>query len=448
MSKEWPLFVEFLSPPVHRLWRLLRRDGPATRAELRYALDRLIRRGERFGLILFGIDRFRLTNHRYGFAVADRVIDQLGRTASRFLGHRGHLGRWASDEFLALLPGADAAATLRMAEALRDRIAHLIIPTGDGVTSVTCSFGLACFPDFPERHTLLTAADEALYEAKRAGRNRIVPAARIASPVHRMATLVEAAVREERIVPAYQPIVELASGRPVAEEALARLLSAAEDTTLEAHEFIEAAGQLGLTHKIDGAVIATVIAHIKARRRTGLPIFVNVSGSLLRHPEILHEIRQASGMQDLSAGRLVFEITERELLGDVTTARALLAPFVERGVALALDDFGSGYSSFEYLADLPVSYLKIDGRLIQRLNESRVRAIVRGIQRTAEELGLVTLAECVESERQVAILREIGVHWAQGHHFSRARVDEHEADVRRRLSVNWTQGYYYHRPRA
>lgn len=440
MPKEWLPFP-FLSPLIRFAWR----KGLADRAELTATLEKLIGQDARFCILLFGIDRFRLVNHRYGCAAADGVLAHVGAAACRFLGRRGRLGRWAGDEFLAILPGADTLAGHRIAEELRDRIAHLIIPAGNGVTSVTCSFGLACHPENGDLDALITAADEALYEAKRTGRNRIVPAVGLACGVHRIGSLVEAALREERIVPAYQPIVELSTRRRVAEEALARLLTT-DDLTLEAHTFIDAADQLALTHRIDQVVIAAVIARARARP-TNLPVFVNISGGLLRQPQILHELLQPTPAKGYPT-RLVIEITERELLGDVTMARRLLAPFVEQGVQLALDDFGSGYSSFEYLADLPVSYLKIDSLLVQRLGEPRVRTIVRGIQRTAEELGLVTLAEGVEQERQVEWLREIGVHWAQGYHFSRARVDENEASARRRLSVNWAQGYYYRRPRA
>src|SRR5581483_11610801 len=145
---------------------------------------------------------------------------------------------------------------------------------------------------------------------------------------------------------------------------------------------------------------------------------------------------------------LVLEITERELLDDLEQAKRILSPLADAGLGLALDDFGSGYSSLQYLADLPVSYLKIDGRLVKRLHESRIRAIIRGIQSTASELGLTTLAEYVEHERQANVLREIGVNWGQGHYFGKAIVDESEASTRRHLSVNWAQGYYYRGPES
>lgn len=436
---------------MHREWIPFLRNGHLGRTELKASLESLIRRRAKFAILLFGVDRFRLINHRFGCDAADEVLRCVGTAARQHL-RRALVGRWSGDEFLAVLPGADSEAAYLAAEQLRGRIASLIISTGDDITTVTCSFGLACFPDAPSLDALLTAADEALYEAKRTGRNRIVAASGLSSPVHRIGSLVEAALREERIIPAYQPIVELASGRLVAEEALARLLTV-DDRVLDAREFINAATELSLTYKIDHAIVSAALARSTAGG-TRLPVFVNISGNLLNHPEVLRELLKAAtghggndGGNGQGSGTLVIEITERDLLGDLTEARRLLAPFVEQGLELALDDFGSGYSSFEYLAELPVSYLKIDGRLVQRLHEPRIRAIVRGIRHTAEDLGLTVLAECIEQERQADCLREIGIPWAQGHLFGRARVDEKEAATRRRLSVNWAQGYYYRGPR-
>ncbi|MDA8192160.1 MAG: EAL domain-containing protein, partial [Gammaproteobacteria bacterium] len=136
------------------------------------------------------------------------------------------------------------------------------------------------------------------------------------------------------------------------------------------------------------------------------------------------------------------EVTERELLENMDLTRERLAPFVEFGVQLALDDFGSGYSSFQYLADLPVSYLKIDGRLISRIQEPRVLSIVRGIHAVAADLGITTLAEYVETAEQVELLRSVGIHWAQGHYFGVALLDQSVADHRRAMSINWANGYY------
>jgi diguanylate cyclase (GGDEF)-like protein len=402
-----------------------------------------------FSLILFSIDHFKLINNRFGHRQADGVLHVVGVAARQTLRRDGEIGHWGGDEFLCVLPGADSPAAIRAATRLRERLADLIIPVGEAVTSITTSFGVATFPDNGDSlQNLLTAADEALHEAKRSGRNRVVPAGDLHVPVLSVGAAIEDAVRENRLMPAYQPIYDLRTGEVVAEEALARIITT-DESVLSAEDFIDAASQLHLTHKIDRAILTAALARVTEQRRTDrrMKIFVNISAQLLRHGEFLRELLDTARAAGSGTDHAVLEITERELLGEPAAVRTLLAPFIELGFELALDDFGSGYSSFQYLADLPVSYLKIDGRLIQRLEETRVRAIVTGIVRTAAELDVTTMAEYVETARQAELLRDIGTSWAQGHYFGHAIVDESEANHRRRLSVNWAQGYYYRRPR-
>lgn len=429
------------------------------RSELLSSLETLLKESRRAhrpcSLILFSIDRFRLINGRFGHAEADTVLRRVAVSARQFLRDKGMVGRWGGDEFMCVLPGADVVTSYRIAEQLRQRIVGEVISVGMGVTTVTCSFGVACHPENgSDTESLLVAAEEALYTAKHSGRNRVLHASGLESPVFTLGGIVETALREERVMPAYQPIFNLNTGDLVAEEALARIITT-DEKVLEAHEFIDAACQLQLTHKIDRVLFESALRRSTdhASRGKRVTVFVNVSGNLLRHPKLIAELAEATRCvcaedKHGSFKRLVIEITERELFDDPEAARRLFAPFLDFGLGLALDDFGSGYSSFQYLADLPVSYLKLDGRLIQRLNESRIRAIVRGIRNTAADLGLITLAEYVEHERQANILREIGVDWAQGHYFGKATMDENEASRRRHLSVNWAQGYYYRRPPA
>jgi diguanylate cyclase (GGDEF)-like protein len=412
-----------------------------------------VREQSDFGLILFSIDRFKLINGRFGHTNADIVLRRVANSALQFMRRHGVVGRWGGDEFLCILPGTDVANCYQLADELRQRIVNLVIPVGSSVTTVTCSFGVACYPDNgSDLKSLMMGVDEALYEAKHSGRNRVRQAGGLENTVFRIGGLVESAIREDRIMPAYQPIFELENFRVVGEEALARIIST-DEKVLEAHEFIDAAYQLELTHKIDRAIVASALHRCVSYLAQGKKqiVFANISSNLLRHPdliqELLHLIKSHGRNGEKNAAEsLVIEITERELFDDPNNAKRLLTPFLDLGLRLALDDFGSGYSSFHYLADLPISFLKIDGRLIQRLQESRIRAIVRGIQNTASDLGLITLAEYVERERQANILRELGVHWAQGHYFRRAKFDEEEAQSRRQMSVNWAQGYYYRRP--
>lgn len=413
------------------------------------AVARAARRHQRVGAILFSVDRFKLIISRFGHREADFLLDRVAGIAKDILGKAGRLGRWSGDEFLCILPDMEAATGLRLAEEVRRAIERIIIPISADITNATASFGVACYPDdgHDVKH-LLIAADEALHHAKSMGRNRVVAAQDLPARPLNIGSVLETALREDRVMAAYQPIVDLETGRVVAEEALARIVTT-EGDVIAAGDFIDVASQFHLTHKIDRAIVLSALNRC-ARRDGSVTQFINVSADLLRHPQVLKELlvfahTHCGGDAD-NAKPLVIEVTERELLANLEATRRMLAPFLDLGLRLALDDFGSGYSSFQYLADLPVSFLKIDGCLIQRVHEPKVRALVRGIQSIASELNLTTLAEFVETEQQADILRNAGVDWAQGHRYGRAVVNEEEARQRRRMSVNWTQGYYCREP--
>jgi len=411
--------------------------------------ERALRMHAPYSLILFSVDRFRLINARFGYDAADRLLARLGQEAAATLGAAASIYRLGGDEFLALLPRTNPREAFNLATQLRQHLNQLVISVEGGVTTVTCSFGVTNFPDNGnDARTLLMTAEETLLRAKRSGRDRVVGASGIEPTLHRLGDMLETAIREDRIMPAYQPIYDLHSETLVAEEALARIITT-DERVLAAQDFIDAATELDLTHKIDRAIIAAALRRRTETLTAGRPrtIFANVSGSLLRHPQIVRELFQSglatTGNPSTGSSALAVEITEREMLADPRAVRQLLEPFLAIGLKLAIDDFGSGYSSFQYLADLPVSFVKIDGRLIQRIHEPRVRKILAGIQRIAADLGVVTLAEYVETHEQAIGLRDVGIDWAQGHYFSRAQMDEHEASLRRHMSVNWSHGYYY-----
>lgn len=402
--------------------------GLMSRATLHDLLERYISRRVPFGIILFDIDRFKLINYGFGDGCGDTVIQEVGQAVTQRLAREDSIARWSGQQFLCVLPSANADRCLALAEELRGMLEALIVPHAANHVHITASFGVAGFPqDGDLSRRLLASAEAALYQAKELGRNRVVHAGGLPQQVYGVGELLDKALREQRIVPAYQPIVDLKSGVIVAEEALARLITP-EGDVLQADEFIDVAQKLQLTYKIDQAIISsTCVRFIEAlKTHSQRTQFVNISGNLLRHPKIVRELL-ASMRDSCDACRhvqgvekpLVIEVTEREFLGDIAQAREALQPFVDFGLSLALDDFGSGYSSFQYLAELPFSFLKIEGGLIRRVREPRVRIIVQGMHETAHALGLTTLAEGVESAEIAGILREIGINWAQGHYFHR-----------------------------
>lgn len=423
-----------------------RKERLTSRSSLQRVTRNLASRRQPFSIIFFSVDRFKLINTRFGYESADAVLDRVYRTARQGIGARGDLSRWSGDEFVAILPEATVHDAFAIAEHLRQLIEGVTLRIDDAVVTTTASFGVASFPeDGTDCRALMAAVNEALSEAKRGGRNRVVLARSLTKKVFETGTALESALREDRVMPAYQRIVELRSGTTVAEEALARIVGI-DGSIIAAEEFIDVATQFQLTHKIDRTVLISVLR--RGCDAPGIARFINVSGDLLRHPDLLKDVLALAKWQT-GGGNCkppVIEVTERELLSNLDSARRVLAPFLEAGLMLALDDFGSGYSSFEYLADLPVSYLKIDGRLIRRVDEPKTRAIVRGIQNIAMDVGVTTIAEYVENERQVELLNQIGIDWAQGHYYGKATVDAAEAARRRDMGANWAKDFYHRRP--
>ena len=415
--------------------------GLLNRGAMQAALERHHAKAQRqqqaYCLLLLDIDRFKLINDGYGHVVGDNVIRDVGKVLQEMLRPEDRVGRWGGEEFLCLLPGTDCAAGNRVAEDLRARIMDHTFPAGTVRTArATVSLGLACFPtDGRNIEELLNHADMGLYEAKRDGRNRVARASDRGRSLFATAQQLEAALTSGQVRPAYQPIIALRDGHIMAKEALARIIT--PEGMLEAEHFIEAADRFQWLHRLDHDMIGQVIEHCAAERKARRPriaYFVNVSTDLLHHAERVQDLLDRITRTTMpcctdtdTEKPLVIEITERQFLGDFDAVRRTLAPFLAFGIRLALDDFGSGYSSFRYLTELPFAFVKLDRGLVKRVRTAQGRRILHGLQDLAGDLGFRTIAEGVEDEDCADALAAIGIDWAQGHYFAAPRFeDTHE----------------------
>ncbi len=399
------------------------------RSSMRAVLSRehanALRRREPYALVLFDIDRFKVINDNYGHAIGDRVLIEVTRRVQEALRPGDWLARWGAEEFLALLAGADLKEAAALTERLRLHIKVEPIEMEALRFSVTISAGIACYPGQGEElQTLLNTVDAGLFEAKRAGRDRVHGGPGEGGGIFSLAGEIEDALLEGRLTMAVQPIVELSTGKVIAEQSLARIVTR-KGQVLVAEQFMDAASQVHLAHRIDFRMFELACERCLALYNTSNRRFqfINMSADLLRHPDLMSQLvdkaRQVIEriVAKTGANPLVLEITEREFI-DTKEAYRILAPLLDRGVRIAVDDFGSGYSSFQYLSDLPVSYLKIEGSLVRRArHNAKLVAIVEGIRDISNELQLTSLAEWVEEERTAALLRRIGIHWGQGYHF-------------------------------
>lgn len=394
-----------------------------------------------FGIAIVDIDRFKLVNDQYGHHVGDEVLRHVADVMAGTLRGGDWVARWGGEEFIVCFHDMDCRGAMTAAERLRKQIKNKAVTLAQGPLPVTVSMGVALYGrEHPGIDAMLAQADALLYEAKASGRDRVVcsrsDAGRKGSVIWEGAQ-VQSALREGRLVPAFQSIVDLRSGQVVAEEALARI-RAKDDSLIPAQGFIQAAEALHLVSAIDQSISASAMDRCAQSLKTAkageraesIAHFINLSPQFLANSEevaaLLERARgyfQSGGVADSAAKPVVIEITERQS-GDILTLKKHLKPLTDFGFRLALDDFGSGYSSFLYLAELPVNFIKIEGWMVQRITkDKRIRQLVETLVNTARKFDIITVAECVETAETAQVLCDIGVDWAQGYYFAKPSIE-------------------------
>jgi diguanylate cyclase (GGDEF)-like protein len=406
-------------------------------AEARFSEEfaRARRAGEGFSVAVLDLDRFKLINDHYGHDAGDQVLVHVAGIMRANLREGDWVARWGGEEFIIYLHQAEGHAAHAIMERLRLAIKGNPVTTEHGPLDITTSIGVGTFHGEGDLASVMSEADGALFEAKRAGRDHVVVSEASRRGTLWTAGMLQHALVENRIVPAYQVIVDLRTGQIVADEALARIVEPG-GRVIAASDFVEAAEGINLIHIVDEVIARQSMdrcaIHVQdGGARGGYAHFINLSPQFLARRELvqamLHRAAQLCvecGMVDVPVKPLVLEITERQLISNFGDLLNDLKPLLDFGFRLALDDFGSGYSSFLYLATLPVSFLKIEGWMVQNMRTNpRVLAMVKSIIALARDQGITTIAECVEDEETAAMLRVLGADWAQGYYFGRPECE-------------------------
>jgi diguanylate cyclase (GGDEF)-like protein len=404
----------------------------AAEERLQMESARTPRDGHGFALALVDLDYFKMVNDRYGHAVGDEVLNAMARRFESGLREGDWVARWGGEEFLFVLHGSTAEDAVGIMERLAGEARATPVLTSVGAVSLSFSAGVAAFgTNDSETLAMLEKIDHALYRAKADGRDRVMTAAPTCIPWN--SALLRQALAENRVRHASQAIVDLQSGQTVADEALARIETAAGEI-VEAKDFVDMAEGLGLMAEIDRQVIRNVMQRCVLRMDQGgapdFAHFVNVSPQFLARRDLVEAmLENAMGYCQTCSVMLgpvkplVLELTERQHIVSLEKLRADLQPFIDFGFRLALDDFGSGYSSYLYLANLPVSFLKIEGWLVSHMRQDRkVAGIVESLANFARKEGMRTVAEHVEDAETARILADMGVDYGQGWHFGRPQL--------------------------
>ena len=384
-----------------------------------YEVDRASRHGQTFAMLLIDLDNFKLVNDSYGHAFGDAFLKTFAEAIGKALKRGDIFARYGGDEFVVVLPDTDLEQACVVANRVLSRTDAIALPAPDGGdVSASASIGIAAYPDHArEPKDLFLFADNMMYRAKAEGKARVaVPSEEDVMDVFRSVSerglTILQAVDERRVVPYYQPITALETGETHAVEVLSRIDMG--DTVMGAAEFIEIAERMGVIDRIDYIVIEKALNEVRACGFEG-QVFINLSPRAMVLSEFIPTVRAMVETAGVDKGRIVFELTERETVKNIEVLEQFVRELREEGFKFAIDDFGSGFSSFHYLKHLPIDYLKIEGDFILNLlDDPRDRAFVRLIADLSHELGIQTIAEFVEQEDVLDQVRGLGIDYAQG----------------------------------
>jgi diguanylate cyclase (GGDEF)-like protein len=391
---------------------------------LTYEVKRSVRHRHKFTILMIDLDNFKYINDTYGHASGDLVLKEVTQIFSSNLRNADILARIGGDEFAVILPETPYENGHAVVEKLRTSLESTPISLMFDQVSLTASFGIAEYPEQGENiESLLTGSDLAMYKAKRAGKNTIARADQsdqeIASEIQKKGEFLRRAIDEDRVEPFVQPIYDVKSGEIYGYEVLARIRDG--QRYMAAGQFIEVAESLGFASKIDQIILTKGLRAREERELWDKRFFFNLSTKSLFGGEYVDVIKRHYQKNPKgNENGVTIEILEREAIHNVNGLMDIIEEMRQIGISFALDDFGSGFSSFVYLKYFDTDFVKIDGEFVKNIavNE-KDRIFVKHINQISQEFGKKTIAEYVEDAETLDILKEIGVDFAQGFHYGR-----------------------------
>jgi diguanylate cyclase (GGDEF)-like protein len=400
------------------------------RRSFRSRLDTYVNFSARYGgrgaVMVIDVDGLKGVNDRLGHQQGDNLIRRVAAKLRERVRATDFVARLSGDEFAVLMPQSDVEGALQLGEDLRIEVADGFADDPE-LAGASISVGITMFGVESDggAEAVLAAADEAMYRAKAEGRNRVslfeAPVEALLSEAARRLTTsakIRNALTQNRLSLATQPISSLASGEIERFELLLRMQGESGEI-LPASAFIGVAERSGMIQELDRWVVGQALDLLGARQRAGDPVslHVNLSGASLTDISVLEYIERKLDEGDADPARCTFEITQTARVEDLDTAASFADRLTEFGCEVAIDDYGAGFGPFEYLKRFPFDVIKIDGAFVRDLTHNDADQLtVQAIVGIAQGLGKTTIAEFVEDEETVTMLRDYGVDMAQGYH--------------------------------
>ena len=407
--------------------------GLPNRTRFLELLQEALDAGETVGVLFIDLDDFKIVNDTLGHPVGDHLLRGVAERVRTSLRGTDVVARLGGDEFAVLLGQTSQPHTVSMAERVRTSLARPFRMPGHQV-SIGASTGVVLWPagSVASAEDLLRDADVAMYRAKGAGKGRAV----LFEPAMRQDLQTRSQLEHDlrdaldtgQLVTHYQPLVHVGEGRVVGAEALLRWRHPVRGAVSPA-DFIPVAEETGMVLELGRQVLLDAcrqaVAWSSDPRTSGLTVSVNVSARQLAETTFFDDVRCVLEFTGLAPARLTLELTESVLVRDVQAAASTLQAIADLGVRIAIDDFGTAYSSLSYLAALPVNILKIDKSFVR----GSATRLVAGIVALADGLGLETVVEGVECPAELQAMTALGCRVFQGYLWSPAVSGDELAEV-------------------
>ncbi|OFZ67098.1 MAG: hypothetical protein A2V79_00990 [Betaproteobacteria bacterium RBG_16_56_24] len=379
-------------------------------------------------IFFISMDGLRYVNNTYGHPEGDRVLQHVAAILKQSVRPTDIVARYGGDIFAIALVGIDPNFMDAKAQFISGNVEQAKIMLGRREHSLTVTIGVAIGYAHAGVEPLINNADLALSLAKEKGRNQIylyhdedeTHRTNFSTLFDNLETLKQA-FQARRFSMHYQPIVDLRSGVTGHYEALIRMRDDAGNV-LPPDEFIRVAEKFGMATKIDCMVVSACIRKLAELAHDGKPagLSINLSGKSVGDAELLALIKHELAATGVDPTRIIFEITETAAFQNFSLVQQFVRDAKQLGCRFALDDFGVGFSSFYYIKQLEIDYLKIDGIFIRNLLESsNDRVFVQAMVEISRVYGMKVIAEWVENEEITTLLREMGVDYGQGYHFGK-----------------------------
>lgn len=395
--------------------------GLANREHFTNELEKVVNshpEGGHWAVMYLDVDNFKIINDRYGHMYGDQVLRSVGAYLKRAFGKAKVVARFGGDEFCILIEMEDHDAAQRFAADVCHQVNLTPLYAAGKRHRVTFSIGVAMLEGRLSVNEFILRANNALHIAKSQGKNRCFlyrSDSQELRLVHRSAEwfqLIQEALDESRFEAWYQPLIDIHTGEISNYEALIRYRNKQGDVHGPS-AFLSSAERYSLMSQIDRYMIRHILHEIS--RIPDFNVSINLSGSSVTDPNIVAYILQCFDETGVNPQRVTFEITETVFMTNLVQARAIVEDLQGHGCRFALDDFGSGFSSLNYLRHLPVTVVKVDGSFIKEMHADPVNLmLLKSINEIAHLLGKQTVAEWIEDNASLHALRNIGFDYGQG----------------------------------